>query len=107
MPDCVEDTLLLHDSARLHTGACTLETLRKLKWEVMDYPAHSPDLAPSYLHLFGLLKKALGGRWFWHDKDIKNMVHQWLYSQPETIYYDGIKELVGRWEKFVNSRVIM
>jgi hypothetical protein len=26
-------------------------------------------------------------------------VHQWLRAQPKTFYYDGIKQLVGRWEK--------
>jgi hypothetical protein len=30
-----EGVLLLHDNARPHTAALTLETLRKLKWEVM------------------------------------------------------------------------
>jgi histone-lysine N-methyltransferase SETMAR len=53
---------LLHDNARPHTVACTLETLRKFKWEVMEHPAHSPDLALTDFHLFGLLKEALGGR---------------------------------------------
>jgi hypothetical protein len=41
-----EGILLLHDNSRPHTAACTLETLRKLKWEVMEHPAHSTDLAP-------------------------------------------------------------
>jgi hypothetical protein len=53
---------LLHDNARPHTVADTLETLGKLEWEVMEHPAHSPDLARSDFHLFGLLGEALGGR---------------------------------------------
>jgi histone-lysine N-methyltransferase SETMAR len=57
-----EGILLLHDNARPHTAACTVETLRNLKWEVMEHPAHSPDLAPSDFYLFGLLKE--GGRRF-------------------------------------------
>jgi hypothetical protein len=28
-------------------------------------------------------------------------VHQWLRAQPKPFYYDGIKQLVGRWEKYV------
>jgi hypothetical protein len=59
-----EGVLLLHDNAHPHTAACTLETLRKLKWEVMEHPAHSSDLVPSDFHLFGSLKEALGGRRF-------------------------------------------
>jgi histone-lysine N-methyltransferase SETMAR len=81
-----------------------LETLSKLKWEVMEHPAHSPDLAPSDFHLFGPLKEALEGRRFRCDEDVKNAVHQWLRAQPKTFYYDGIKQLVGRWEKCVEKQ---
>jgi hypothetical protein len=64
-----EAVLLLHDNAHPHTVACTLETLRKLKWEVMEPAAHSPNLVPSDFHLLGPLKEALGGRRFRCDKD--------------------------------------
>jgi len=56
--------LLLHDNARPHTAAHTLETLKQLKWEPMKHPAYSPALAPSDFHLFGPLKNALQGRQF-------------------------------------------
>jgi histone-lysine N-methyltransferase SETMAR len=70
----------------------------------MEHPAHSPDLAPSDFHLFGLLKEALGGRRFRCDEDVKNVVHQWLCAQPKSSYYDGIKQLVGGWEKCVEKQ---
>jgi hypothetical protein len=60
--DC--QRVLLHDNALPHTAARTLETLRKMKCEVMEHPAHSPDLAPHDFLLFGLFKEALGGRRF-------------------------------------------
>jgi hypothetical protein len=41
-----------------------LETLKKLKWEVMGHSAHSPDLVPSVFHPFGLLKKLYEGEDF-------------------------------------------
>ena len=78
--------------------AHTLETLKQLKWEAMEQPAYSPDLAPSDFHLFGPLKEALRGRRFSCDDDVK-AVHQWLCAQPKTFFSDGIKKLVGRWEK--------
>jgi len=28
-------------------------------------------------------------------------VHQWLRTQPKTFFADGIKKLVGRWEKCI------
>jgi histone-lysine N-methyltransferase SETMAR len=94
-----EGILLLDDNSCCHTAACTLEILRKLKWKVMEHPAHSPDLAPSDFHLFGPFKEALGWRRFQCDKDVKNAVHQWLRAQPKTLYYDGIKKLAGHWKK--------
>jgi len=30
---------------------------------------------------------------------VKAAVHQWLRTQPKTFFADGIKKLVGRWEK--------
>jgi histone-lysine N-methyltransferase SETMAR len=69
----------------------------------MERPAHSPDLAPSDFHLFGPFKEALGGRRFQRD-DVKNAVHQWPCAQPKTFYYDGIKKLIGRWEKCVEKQ---
>jgi hypothetical protein len=65
----------------------------------MEHPDHSP----SDFHLFGSLKEALGGRRFQCDEDIKNTVHQWLRTQPKTSYCDGIKQMVGRWEKCVEK----
>jgi hypothetical protein len=67
----------------------------------MEHPAYSPDLAPSDFHLFGPLKEALRGRRFPCDDDVKAAVHQWLRAQPKTFFADGIKKLVGRWEKCI------
>ena len=57
-----KEILLLHENARPHAAAHTLETLKQLKWEAMEHPACSPDLVPSDFHLFGQLKEALRGR---------------------------------------------
>ena len=80
-----KEILLLHDNARPHTAAHTLETLKQLKWEAMEYP-YSPDLASSDFHLFALLKNALRGRRFSCVDDVKAAVHQWLRAQPKTLF---------------------
>ena len=58
LPKCI---VLLHDNARPHSAAHTVETLQKLNFEVLAHPLYSPDLAPSEYHLFGPLKVALRG----------------------------------------------
>jgi len=95
--------LLLHDACP-HTAAHTLETFKQLKWEAIEHPAYSPDLAPSDFHLFGQLKEALRGRRLSCDDDVKAAVHQWLHAQPKTFFADGIKKLVGRWEKCITKQ---
>ena len=54
--------LLLHDNARPHSAAQTQDLITSFRWERMDHPPYSPDLAPSDFHLFLHLKKFLGGK---------------------------------------------
>jgi hypothetical protein len=49
----------------------------------------------------GPLKEVLRGRRFSGDDDVKAVVHQWLRAQPKTFFSDGIKKLVGHWEKCI------
>ena len=78
---------LLHDNARLHTAAHTVETLQKFNFEVLAHPPYSPDLAPSDYHLFGPLKEALRGHQFTSDQELKEAVHAWLATQPKTFFF--------------------
>jgi hypothetical protein len=63
-----EETIRGHlFAACCRTAARTLETLEKLKWEVMECPVHSPDLALSDSHLsfpHKLLKEMWGAEEF-------------------------------------------
>ena len=70
--------VLLHDNARPHTAAHTVETLQNLKFEVLAHPPYNPELAPSDYHLFGPLKEALRGRRFTADQELKEAVHEIL-----------------------------
>ena len=54
--------LLLHDNAWPHSAAQTQDLITSFKWEQMDHPLYSPDLAPGDYHLFLHLKKFLGGK---------------------------------------------
>jgi transposase len=44
--------LLLHDNARPHSAAATVNLLNSWGWEILPHPSYSPDLAPSDIHLF-------------------------------------------------------
>ncbi|PNF41429.1 hypothetical protein B7P43_G13783 [Cryptotermes secundus] len=54
----------LQDNARPPTAKTTIETLWKLKWNLLTHPPYSPDLVPSDFYLFGRLKSDLQGMWF-------------------------------------------
>ena len=68
--------LLLHDNAWPHSAAQTQDLITSFKWEQIDHPLYSPDLAPSDYHLFLRLKKFLGGKWFDDDDDLKDAVQE-------------------------------
>jgi histone-lysine N-methyltransferase SETMAR len=72
----------------------TRELLGRYNWEVLDHPSYSPDLAPSDFHLFGPLKKHLGGRRFSTD-EVQQAVISWLQEFDTDFFY----ALVYRWDK--------
>jgi histone-lysine N-methyltransferase SETMAR len=40
-----------------------------VKWDILDHPPYSPDLAPSNFHLFLHLKKHIAGKKFDDDDE--------------------------------------
>uniref|UniRef100_A0A8D8R8P0 Histone-lysine N-methyltransferase SETMAR n=1 Tax=Cacopsylla melanoneura TaxID=428564 RepID=A0A8D8R8P0_9HEMI len=68
---------LLHDNARPHTANATKQLLDSFGWDVLNHPAHSPDLAPSDYHLFTALKLHMGGKRFSTDEEVKQEVEKW------------------------------
>ena len=95
----------MHDNARPHTAHLTLETVEQLGLEVLPHPPYSPDLAPSDYHLFGPMKKMLGGQKFASDTEVQSVVRhrQWLGQQPASFFASGIQKLVDRWDKCLNE----
>ena len=77
--------LLLHDNARPHSANQTTATLTLFKWEVLQHPPYSQDLAPSDFHLFGPLKQHLSGKHFPDDDSWKSSVHMFLTATTRTL----------------------
>jgi transposase len=69
----------LQDNARLHVAARTMDTIQKLKWNVLPHPPCSPDLAPSDNHLFDPLKEHLVGKSFRNNEEVIQAVQEWLH----------------------------
>lgn len=101
-PDRGNEVRLLHDNARPHVANSVREKLQRYQWEILEHPAYSPDLAPSDFHLFGAMKKFLGGQKFDTHDDVKSAVRHWLMQQPTEFYARGIFNLVHRWDKCIN-----
>jgi histone-lysine N-methyltransferase SETMAR len=92
--------LLHHNNARPHAATTTIETTQKLNFKLLPHP----DLAPRDYYLFGSPKKALRGRQFGSDEEVKQVVHTWLCDQPKTFFCNGIKKLVERCKKCVDKQ---
>ena len=75
----------LQDNARPHTAALTMETLRKLKWDVLPHLPYSPDLAPSDFYLFGPLKEFLGGKKFQSTNEITQACKKIFFKSCQAI----------------------
>ncbi|GFN86242.1 transposase [Plakobranchus ocellatus] len=61
---------------RFRDGACCC--LQRYGWEILPHPAHSPNLAPSDFHLFGPLKRHLGGMAFETEDDLISELRNWF-----------------------------
>jgi histone-lysine N-methyltransferase SETMAR len=88
--------------ARPHSANQTTATLRSFKWEVLQHPPYSPDLAPSDFHLFGPLKHHLSGERFPDDDTVERAVRAWCRQQPKEFYAADFQGLVKRWDKCLN-----
>jgi len=92
----------LQDNARPHM-AKTMETLRKLKWNLLTHPPYSPNLAPSDFYLFGRLKSDLQGMRFVDDDAVIQTVREWIRRQQQAFFEKGIRMLPEHWKKCVDS----
>jgi histone-lysine N-methyltransferase SETMAR len=73
--------MLHHDNVRPHTARATQERIQELKWQLLEYPPYSLDLAPSDFHLFGRLRNHLGGKRFADDEAVETELRKWRRQQ--------------------------
>ncbi|GFS12807.1 histone-lysine N-methyltransferase SETMAR [Elysia marginata] len=85
----INGVILQHDNATPHTARVTQGWLEKYGWEILPLPSHSPDLAPSDYHLFGLV-----GKRFDDDEELVDHVRKWLQNLDGSFFREGIYSMV-------------
>ncbi|GFO37851.1 histone-lysine N-methyltransferase SETMAR [Plakobranchus ocellatus] len=73
-----------------------MQWLQRYGWEILPHPAHSPDLAPSDFHLFGPLKRHLGGMAFETEDDLISELRKWFDNLDVDFFRVGIDSLLSR-----------
>ena len=87
---------LLYDKARPHSAHDTNALREKFKWDVLDHPPYSPDLAPRDFHFFLHLKKHLAGKKFDDDDGVQEEVTTWFKELAADFYDSGTQKLVPK-----------
>ncbi|GFO17618.1 histone-lysine N-methyltransferase SETMAR [Plakobranchus ocellatus] len=77
----------------------TQQRLQRYGWEILPHSAHSPDLVPSDFHLFGPLKRHLGGMAFETEDDLISELRNWFDNLDVDFFRVGINSLLSRWQK--------
>lgn len=94
--------ILFHqDNAPSHTSAVAMAKIHELRFELLDHPPYSPDLAPSDFFLFPDLKTALGGQRFSSNEEAMTFVNNYFAQKNAKYYLDGLQRWEHRWEKCV------
>ena len=100
----IRGVILLHDNLRPHAANTITVLLQKFKLEILGHPPYSLDLSPCDYAIFGPLKKALRGKRFTLDDDVKQYVRNWFTTQPREFYETAIRRLMSQWDKCLNSQ---
>ena len=93
--------LLLHDNAPCHLYPEPTDALIDNGFGEISHPPYSPDQAPSDYHLFPGLEKALKGRSFSSDDEVKSAVSAYFDSKDNDFFSNPIQNLEYRWEQCI------
>ena len=95
-PHLQKKEILFHqDNAPSHTSAVAMAKIHEFRFELLDHPPYSPDLALSDLFLFPHPKVALGGQKFSSNEEPITYVNNYFAEKNAGYYFDGLQ----RWEQ--------
>ncbi|GFR80642.1 U7 snRNA-associated Sm-like protein LSm11 [Elysia marginata] len=73
------------------------------KWELLEHPRYSPDLAPCDFHLFPKMKENLRGQRFETEEDILRATKVAIKNLDKCSYITAFKDWLQRIEKCANN----
>ena len=76
--------------------------IHELRFELLDHPPYSPDLAVSDIFLFPHLKIALGGQRFSSNEETITFVNNYFAEKKAEYSFYGLQRWEHRWEKCVD-----
>ena len=85
------------DNAPAHKSVLAMAKLRDLRYELLEHPPYSPNLAPSVFCLFPNLKIFMAGMRFSSNEDVIAAVEGYFADLPESYFKTGIELLEKRW----------
>ena len=89
------------DNASVHKSVLTMTKFKDLKYELLEHPPYSPDLAPSDYYLFRNLKQFLRGKYFSSNEEAIAAADGYFAELPESFFSHGIKLLEEHWSKCI------
>ena len=100
--------ILLHDNARPHVAQLTLQKLNELSYETtLPHLPYSPDLSLTDYHFFKHLDNFLREKCFKSRDDAESAFNDFITSRNPGFYANEINKLVSRWQKCVDSKVLI
>ena len=93
--------LLQQDNVGVHTCKVAMDAVERNGYELIPYPAYSPDVAPSDFFLFPNLKKDIPGLHFQSDEEVMTAVEEWVNGKDPDFFSSGLMALEHRWSKCI------
>lgn len=94
--------VFLDDNARPHRSRQTNGKISTLRWDRLDHPPYSPDLAPSDFHLFRSLQHFLKGKQFEDINQMREALQEFFDSKDADFYRRGIEKLPEKWQEVID-----
>ena len=74
-----------------------MDAVERNGYELIPYPAHSPDLAASDFFQFPHLKKDIRGCHFRFDEEVVTAVEEWVNGKDPDFFRSGLMVHKHRW----------